>query len=742
MDVLEEIKRDKNHRVVYIHVEEPLLPELGPKVEEVVKVKELAQALKDRGIERLYRFQAEAIEKIRKGENVFIVAGTGAGKTEAFLIPIIEHAIGAGVTKTASLLIYPTKALARDQLDRIYWYTSRFFGLRASIYDGDVPQSERRRIFEYPPKIMVTNPDMIHFSLQYSDQFKEVIEGTKYIVLDDAHVYNGVFGSHIYYVLRRLKRFITEKPCFVAASATIGNAGEFARKLFGEESNVVYAEPYRKSRVFHALLYPLGRSRSLEVLQLLKTLHKKGLRTIVFADSHRVVESLGILVAKHGIKARVHRAGLLPAERERIEKMLRRGELDAVIATPTLELGIDIGELDAVIMYGIPPTFSKYLQRAGRVGRRGGTAYVFTILGNDPISAYYERNPREFFSQAPDPAYIDVMNEEIAKIHLVAMSVDSPYKPSILSRFEKKVLETLVASGLLKISKRGYVLPTRKGRLYLKERENIRGIGDVVEIISNGKRIGYRELPQAIKELYPGAIYLHGGKIYISLGIRGKRAYVKHVPHKMPPVSTSPLYYTLPEDEKTLARRTVNGIPVEYIELKIKDVVYGYVVKSFPGGETIRQQLLEEELSYGFRTKGVLIHMSPRPDWNEIQNAEAFHAIEHALISAAQMVIGAAPTDMGGISFPSGHIYIYDAFPGGSGLSKLLFEKLEEAMDRAYDIVSRCTCEDGCPRCIFSPYCGNNNQILSRRKAEKVLGDVLTLKIGYRTRRRFGKPLV
>ncbi len=742
MDVLEDIKRDKNHRVVYTHVEEPRVPELGPKVEEIIKVKELVQALKERGIERLYKFQAETIERIRNGENVFIVAGTGTGKTEAFLIPIIEHAVDTRVQKTASLLIYPTKALARDQLDRIYWYTSRFFGLRASIYDGDVPQSERKRIFEYPPKIMVTNPDMIHFSLRYSDQFKELVSEVTYIVLDDAHVYNGVFGSHIYYVLRRLKRFIGEKPCFVAASATIGNAGEFARKLFGEESSVVYAGPYRKSRVFHVLLYPLGRSKSLEVLHLLKILQKNELRTIVFADSHRVVESLGILVAKHGIKARVHRAGLLPAEREKIERILRRGELDAVIATPTLELGIDIGELDAVIMYGIPPTFSKYLQRAGRVGRRGGTAYVFTILGNDPISAYYERNPREFFNQAPDPVYIDVTNEEIAKVHLIAMSIDSPYKSTILSEFEKKVLDNLVAEGFLKISKRGYVLPTRKGRIYLRERENIRGIGDVVEIIANGKRIGYRELPQAIKELFPGAIYLHGGKIYISLGIRGKKAYVKPIPHKMPPVSTSPLYYTVPEDEKTLDRGIVNGIPIEYIELKITDIVYGYVVKSFPSGETIRQQLLEKELSYGFKTKGILIYMPPRADWNEIQNAEAFHAIEHALISAAQMVIGAAPTDMGGISFPSGHIYIYDAFPGGSGLSKLLFEKLEKAMDKAYDIVSRCTCEDGCPRCIFSPYCGNNNQILSRRKAEKVLGEILTLKIRYKAEHRFGKPLV
>ena len=742
MDILEELKKDKNHKIVYVHVQEPRVPEPGPPVEEAVKTRELAEALKSRGITRLYRFQAEVIDRIRRGENVFIVAGTGTGKTEAFLIPLIEDSVETPPGTVRSLLIYPTKALARDQLDRIYWYTSRFFGLRAAVYDGDVPQHERRRIFEYPPKLLVTNPDMIHFSLRYSEEFKNMIGRVRYVVLDDAHVYNGVFGIHVHYVLKRLKRFLREKPVFVAASATIGNPSEFSRKLFGEEAKVIYAGAYRKARVFHILVSPTGRSKSVEAVNLLKLLQKEGLKTIVFADSHRVVESLSLLASKHGIKASVHRAGLLPKERERIEKMLRRGELDAVIATPTLELGIDIGELDAVIMYGIPPTFSKYLQRAGRVGRRGGEAYVFTILGNDPISAYYERHPKEFFSQMPDPVYLDIHNEEIAKMHLIAMSVDAPYRVDNLSEFEKSIVKKLSAEGLVKVGRGNIVYPTRKGRVYLRRRESIRGIGDIVEIYVDGKRIGFRELPQAIKELFPGAIYLHGGRVYISLGIKNRKALVKPLPHKMPPISTSPLYYTLPEDENVLERRTVYGFLAEYLELKITDVVYGYVVKTFPGGEKIRQQFLDRELTYGFRTKGILLHMPPREDWNEIQNAEAFHAIEHALISAAQMVIGAAPTDMGGISFPSGHIYIYDAFPGGSGLSKLLYEKLEDAMKKAFDIVSNCTCEDGCPRCIFSPYCGNNNQILSRRKAKKVLGDVLSLKIRYSGLTRFGKPLV
>ncbi len=741
MPVLEELQRDERHGLVYVHVEEPRLPEPGPRLEEVVKTPWLREALRARGIERLYRFQAEAVETARRGKNVFIVAGTGTGKTEAFLIPMLEEAEGRSGEVTG-LIVYPTKALARDQLDRINFYSSRVFGLRASAYDGDTPEEERRRIFEYPPAVLVTNPDMIHYSLRRSSRFKDLVSTARFIVLDDAHVYGGVFGAHVHMIVRRLRRFLRENPVFIAASATIGNPREFGEKLFSSPVEVVEAGPTRRARVYHVLLSPKSRGKRAEILSLLKILSKEGLRTVVFADSHRAVELIGIEAKRHGLRVEVHRAGLLPEERRRIEEKLRRGDLDAVVATPTLELGIDIGSLDAVVMYGLPPTYSKYLQRAGRVGRRGGEAYVITVLGNDPISAYYERHPREYFSQPPDPVYLDAGNEEVLKVHLVAMAQDAPYTPSILGDAELRVLSTLESEGLVRV-RGGRVHPTRKGLSFLKERENIRGVGEMIEIrVAGGRRIGFREAPQAIKELFPGAIYLHGGRVYLSLGIKGRRALVKPLPRSAPPVTTKPLYYTVPEDEKPIDARVVYGVPVEYMELKITDVVYGYVVKSFPGGETLGQHLLDEELKYSFRTKGILLHFAPRPHWSETGNAEAFHAVEHALISAGQMVTGAAPTDMGGISFPSGHIYIYDAFPGGSGVTKLLFQRLEEAIRRAFDIVSRCTCQDGCPRCIYSPYCGNNNQLLSRRKSAAVLGDMLSLRLHGAKTLRAGKPIV
>lgn len=740
VELLEELQSDSGHRVIHIKAEEAAEPRPGPPVEELVRSEELVRALKKRGIHHFYEFQAEAIQLINKGRNVLVVAGTGSGKTEAFLVPILDRMLTG--SQELAVLVYPTKALARDQIERVESFTSEIFGFRVATYDGDTPEKERELIFQYPPRLLVTNPDMLHLSIRQSQRFRDLVRHAGCVILDDAHVYSGVFGSHVYYVLKRLRRVAERTLQLIAATATIGNPQEFAYRLLGEDAVIVVAEPARRAPVYHVMLEPTARSRTAEVLTLLKRLSERGLRTLVFVDSHRLAESLSILAAREGIRAAVHRAGLLPEERKKVEEKLRRGELDAVVATPTLELGIDIGDLDAVIMYGVPPTFSKYLQRAGRVGRRRRAGYVFLVLGNDPISSYYGRHPEEFYEQSPDPVFLEPRNEEVAKVHLLSMSLDSPLRLEELDAFERNVALRLISEGLFRLHG-GYLQPTKRGLTFLRDRDNIRGVGEQVRIVTDaGKLIGYRELPQAIKELFPGAVYLHGGRTYLSIKLEGRKAVVKPVPTKTPPVVTSPLYYTMPSEEEVLAERAMCGIPVRYVTLTVQDVVYGYVVKSFPEGQVISQRLLGRELSYSFRTKGILIEFPPRSEWSELQNAEAFHAVEHALIYAAQMVVGASPTDLGGVSFPSGHVFIYDAFPGGSGVSARLFAELEKAVARAFDITSKCTCEDGCPRCIFSPYCGNNNKILSRRRAAEVLGEVLALKLAAARTERFGKPIV
>jgi len=722
-ELIEELARDRERRLVYVAVERPSPPEPGPPVDEVVRSEVLRHALRRRGIDRLYRFQAEAVRLVGSGRSTLIVAGTGAGKTEAFLIPILERVLEDPYRPgVRALLVYPTKALARDQISRVNSLVSSVFGVRALVFDGDTSEREREAIYEMPPQILVTNPDMLHYGMMRSERFRELVSTAEYVVLDDVHAYSGVLGAHVHYVLRRLRRLLPREPVFAGTSATIGNPREFASALFGTDVEVVDAGAGRRGLIYHAMVRPVARSRLAEVASLIAACVRRGLKTLAFADSHRAVELIRRACAKLGVEVLVHRAGLLPEERRRVEEAFYRGEVLAVAATPTLELGIDIGDLDCVILANVPPSFGKYVQRTGRCGRRGGTAYVFTVLGNDPISQYYEGSPADFFGKGVEPLAIEPRNEEVAKLQLLAAAFDKPLGLGELGEFERAIVEQLAAEGLLRFVKsRGYYRPTAAASRYIRSRPGLRGTGEIVRIYSrSGRLLGFREMPMALRELFPGAIYLHGGGVYLSLELKGLRATVTRLPDDYP-FATSALYYSEPMAFEPEASREVWGFRVEYGRLRVREVVYGYVVKEAESGATVREAVLDEEYAYEFLTRGVLLHLPPLPEWPLLANAEAFHAIEHVTISAAQMVVGASPTDMGGVSYPSGHVFIYDSYPGGSGCSKLLFHRLEEALRRALRILSSCTCDDGCPKCIYSPYCGNNNKILSRRKALRVL---------------------
>jgi DEAD/DEAH box helicase domain-containing protein len=722
-EFIEEIGRDGARKLVHVAVEKPSPPEPGPPVEEVVKSEVLREALKKRGIERLYRFQAEAIRLIESGKSTLIVAGTGTGKTEAFLIPVLERVLEEPYKQEVkAILVYPTKALARDQLARVNSLVTSVFGARALVFDGDTSERERENIYAMPPQVLITNPDMLHYGLMSSPRFRELCSTAEYVVLDDLHVYSGVLGAHVHYVLRRLRRVLKSEPVLVGTSATVGNPREFASALFGVDAEVVDAGPGRRGVVYHVLLKPVARPKLAEVASLVAACVKRGLKTIAFADSHKAVELLHRLCVRMGIDVLVHRAGLLPEERRRVERELASGRVLAVAATPTLELGIDIGDLDCVVLANLPPAYSKYVQRTGRCGRRGGKAYVLTVLGNDPISQYYENNPGDFFGKGVEPVAVEPENEEVAKIQLLAAALDKPLSLSELQPFEAKLVDELASQGFLRFMKsRGYYRATAEAARYLRSRPGLRGVGEVVRIYdSAGKLIGFREMPMALKELFPGAVYLHGGDAYLSLELTERKATVTKLPRDYRFV-TSALYYPEPVAFAAEDSRKVWGVEVEYGRIRVREVVYGYVVRDFESGATVREAPLDRDYAYEFSTRGILIRFPVNPEWSLMGNAEAFHAAEHVVISAAQMVAGAAPTDLGGISYPSGHVFIYDSYPGGSGCSKTLFRRLEEALARALRIVASCTCEDGCPRCVYSPFCGNNNKVLSRRKSLHLL---------------------
>ncbi|MCX8196382.1 MAG: DEAD/DEAH box helicase [Acidilobaceae archaeon] len=705
-------------RIIYLHKEEAGEPEPGPALEELPLKERLREALRARGIRRLYRFQAEALDHIAAGRHTMIVSGTGTGKTEAFLVPILQSALDSERAPHA-ILVYPTKALARDQLRRIRPLMD-LLGMRAAVLDGDTPAAERREIYANPPHLLVSNPDMIHYSLAFQPAFRELVSKAQYLVLDEFHQYSGVFGSHVRWVVRRLQRYSPELV-MIGAGATIGNPREIGEKVLGRRPEVVLGPQRRKGVAYHYLVDVGRASRWTLAAAISFALSAEGMKVLTFTDSQQMAELVARIIRKQGGAAEVHRAGLSADHRKRVEEAFASGQLNVLVATPTLELGIDIGDLDAVIMASMPKSYASYLQRAGRTGRRGKPGYVFTILGDDAMEAYFAARPREFFQQEIPASYIEPSNEEVARVHLAAMLLENlALLPSELAPELQAAVEALVKEGSARFSRgRLYGNPQRVAAIV--KSSNLRSSGPMVRIMEEEREIGTREMPLAMLDLHPGAIYYHGGTPYaaISLDLASMRAAVKRLPQDVS-FYTRPLYTMELDSVKPELEREVYGVKLVYGKMRVTMKVEGYVIKEEQSGALISEVPLEAPLSWSYWTKG-LVGRYPDPGLGSLPAAaSSYHALEHVLIAAAKPVAGIADTDVGGISYPSGHIAIYDSAPGGNGASRLIFERMEKVVEVAEKILAGCNCYDGCPRCVFSPYCGNNNRMLSRQGALRV----------------------
>lgn len=702
-----------NVKITHIYTETSLDPEPGEVVDNLPLNEQLREVLKSIGINRLYRFQEIAFNKIINRKNVMIVSGTGTGKTEAFLIPILEYALKG----ERSVLVYPTKALARDQLDRVVKFASKL-NISVGVFDGDTPNSTRERLYNKPPSILITNPDMIHVGLSLSQRFRSLLRGAEHFVFDEAHVYEGVLGSHLRMINDRIREF-SDDYHVIASSATIGASPYLFEELFGVPGEIIHGTNRRKGVALHLLLNIGSASRWTISAYLASYLMKKGLKVLIFVDSQQMAEVLGKIVKRFGFDIPIHRAGLNPEDRIKVEEDLKSGRVMGVVATPTLELGIDIGDLDAVIMAENPPSYTKYVQRAGRAGRRNKVGYIFTLLGDDPIDSYYNRKPEEFFNRKLVPLAFDTSNMEIIKVHTAAYIVEKgKVKISSLPKLWQKALQKLP----VKITP-DYVYSTPELIRYVKS-TSLRSTGPIVKIYDGDRKVGERELPVALYDLYPEAVYLISKRTYIveKIDLNTLTAKVKSVNEDLP-YYTKPLYSTHLLSFREIESRNVLGMPVKYGEVEILVSVDGFVVYDIMGkkNKPKEEKYYKDSVTFSYITKGIIIKHPLLPEFNEFDAAEAFHATEHVLISSARITAGASQTDLAGISYPSGHVVIYDAVVGGSGVSKLLFERLEDSYDIALDITGKCDCEDGCPKCIYSPYCGNNNKVLSRKKSFRLI---------------------
>lgn len=742
---------DLDYVVDVIKLEESKIA-IGKELDELPLDDTILNQLKSRNILTLYKFQEEAIFNILREKNTVIIAPTASGKTEAFCLPILQKIYDLknqlniknvtfshnqnefGTKQIKAVFIYPTKALARDQLSKIIEY-SKNMNIMVKIFDGDLNANEKQNFYEFPPDIVITNFDSLHYHLLNNTKLIKLLNTLEYLVVDEVHTYTGIFGSNVHYIIKRLERIINNKKLhLIACSATLRNVKEFCDLLFSRKMEIVNGIG-KKGHTNFAILYPSLRSNKSLVIELIKKITKKH-KTLVFSNSHISAELIAFTSSKQGIKIGVHRAGLPPKDRKVVENSFKNGIIDVISSTPTLELGIDIGDVDAVISNLVP--VNRLVQRLGRAARKGQDGYAFLTLGNDPISQYYKNHPADYFVDEEIP-YIDPFNPIIMENQILAMCFDRP-----ISKLESKnyllTLSKLERKGLV-IFSNGKYLPNREKQNILKN-YSIRGIGNVVDILFNGKIIGNRNLPQALEELHDDAIYFLSGRRYkvkkLILDQESERnfAEIDKIPINYP-YYTKSIMEEYPEVIESFEEKEIFGIKLRYCSLNIFKKVLGY--SNIEIGKEINQGkkvFFSEPITYNYTTKGFIFRV-PSPieilkmaSEKEKVEVSGYHATEHVLIEGSSMLTGGASQDIGGISLgDTGMIVIHDGSIGGNGASKSLFDKFELAVKRAHSILIECTCEndDGCPRCTYSYRCGNNNEYLHKKAAIEVLNRILNM---------------
>lgn len=711
----------------------------------------VAEILRRQGLHRLYRHQTQALEEIFAGHNVVIAAGTAAGKTLCYLLPIVQ-ALADDRTARA-LLLYPTKALAQDQLRKLTGFGAGETFL-AATYDGDTPPQRRREI-RGQTQVVLSNPDMLHVGmLPHHSYWAEFFRHLRYVVIDEVHVYRGVFGSHVANVLRRLRRICDHygsQPQFIACSATIGNPGQLCEQLTGLPFRVVTQDTAPRGRQFFVFWNPpllepeLGRRRSAnrEAAQLLARLVRRGIRTLTFTLSRMQAELIlrytrELLADAPELQSRLapYRGGYLPEERRQIEKRLFAGELLGVVATSALELGIDIGGLDAVITVGFPGTVASVRQQSGRAGRAGQDALAFLLAVSGGIDQYIMEHP-EFILAAPhEQARCHPTNRFILGAHLLCAAYELPLDRPDGQYFGEEmdeIIGILTENNLLDHRRRWYwadpeVYPA--GEFSLRS-----GSGQGYDIVQGDENrlLGTVDQSSAFWLVHPGAIYLHGGDSYLvqELDLQRRRATVaaKEVNYYTRPVSTSEVRIAEAYQQRSLAGGTVVCLG----GLVVQSQIIGYRKlhqRTDREIETVPLDLPEDD----FETVGLWLicgQLVPTLQQLGYDPLGSLHALEHALIGLLPLFVMCDPHDVGGASYPvhadtgEATVFLYDGHPGGVGLSEQAYENLETILEATADRIEKCPCAAGCPACVQSPSCGDHNQPLDKSGAAALIRMIL-----------------
>lgn len=755
-EFLTALKSEKTYRNQILHVEH-----LAPRPPRYAALARplpapLSKALRTNGIERLYTHQARAIDAARSGADVVASTGTASGKTLCFNVPVLEAILQDQHAR--ALYLFPTKALAQDQFRSLGELISGLGKERVifGAYDGDTKPASRGKL-RRSAHIILTNPDMLSVGiLPNHGLWASFLANLKFVVIDEAHVYRGVFGSQVACVLRRLRRlcgFYNANPRFIFCSATIANPGEHVARLSGRPAEVVDDDGAPRGAKEFALWDPplvdaaraTRRSANSEAAYLFSSLVRAGMRNITFARARKVAELI-LFYSRENLKRtapeladriRSYRAGYLAEERREIERELFGGKLRGVTATNALELGIDIGHLDATVLVGYPGTIASLWQQAGRAGR--GTRDTLSILigQDDPLNQFFMRHPQVLFAKPVEHALIYPDNPYVLEKHLPCAAFEMP-----LTSDDEELFGPGFVEAMIRLERAG-ALDYRRERWYFRglgypaEKVSLRTASDRTIALVDERR-NYRTIEQidaatAMTRVHEGAIYLHQGDSYLvtRLDLDAGVAYLR-------PADVD--YYTEPREvsETRIIRsqrhRTIGTAHSYWGDVRVTEQMVGFRRKR----QFSEEVLAVVELEYpprDFDTKAVWWDIPPavvkRITAAGADLPGALHAAEHACIGLLPLFAMCDRWDIGGLSTPSHidtgrpQIFIYDGFPGGIGIAEKGFTLLDALWRATWETIEECPCEFGCPSCVQSPKCGNNNEPLDKRGAAILLREML-----------------
>lgn len=730
--ILEQLSGEPDYRDQIVHIQR--VPARTARYEELPAGLEsvLSEALAHRGIDKLYVHQSTAYERVRAGQDIVVVTGTASGKTLCYNLPILTELLDNPDTR--ALYLFPTKALAQDQLGVLRRWAEADPSiekvLRPATYDGDTPSQNRKKI-RGSASVVLSNPDMLHVGiLPYHPRWASFLRNLKYVVLDELHTYRGIFGSNVALVMRRLARVCSHygaRPQFICASATVANPGELASKVIGRKCEVIDTDGSpRGERLFVFWNPPLldrarlaRRSANIEAKELLTKLVRRKVQTIVFAKA-RVVAELIYRYAREELeqtnkplakRIRAYRGGYLPEERRRIEKALFEGKLLGICSTNALELGIDVGTLDASILVGFPGTIASTWQQAGRAGRKEEQSLSVLIAYNDPIDQYIMHNPRYFFDQSVEHGIVDPENAYILASHVACAACEMPIDEGDRAYFGPlldEVLSILAEGGKVReIDGRHYWSSTENP----SQRTNLRTISDdtftiVDDTGSKPVVLGNVDSISAPELVYPGAIYLHEGESYQvrQLDYEGKVARVKR---------SETDYYTQPvlADKcriiREIQRKAETGMRMCFGELSVTWQTTAFKKIRYYTMENIGQTTLDLP-SQTLETTGLwcvpdaevmddVAQMGLRP-------VEGLVGLRNLMLVCLPMLAMCDRRDLSGIVESSNTgaptAYIYDRFLGGLGFAQKGYELIRELLKMCSELVRSCECEEGCPSCV------------------------------------------